>query len=51
MSDSVNHKKAYQRPVLSRIGSIGEVTLANQGGTVLDIPFEAGTPIDQLTTS
>lgn len=51
MSEFSKEKKQYQRPVLSSIGAVGEVTLATNGNVRLDGAFDSGTPLTEVTTS
>jgi hypothetical protein len=41
-------KATYARPVLSDIGPVGTVTLANSGGTKLDEGFPVGTDVQTI---
>jgi hypothetical protein len=45
---NVPEKKSYHRPTLSRIGAVGEVTLANGDGARLDNTFPVNTPFADL---
>ena len=53
MSNLITYKQAYERPTLTNIGGVGEVTLASTGGTVADatVVVEPGGPIPVITTS
>ena len=44
-------KMTYEPPVLRTHGKVEAVTKANTGGSTLDIAFQSGTPIGDLTTS
>ncbi|MEL7133587.1 MAG: putative RiPP precursor [Pseudomonadota bacterium] len=44
-------KTKYEPPMFRTHGKVEAVTKANTGGSTLDIAFQAGTPIGDLTTS
>lgn len=43
--------KEYQRPSLTKYGSVEQITAGNSSGSFLDYDYPRGTPQDDLTFS